>query len=212
MELCEGGSLRQRLAHGKLRVLDAAEIMATLLRTVADIHATGKLHLDIKPSNLLFHEGRPMLCDFGTAGLKEIGAAAGTRAYMAPEQRARGDASAKSDVFACGLVLYECIEGHLHAPDQPISLATLPAGPRRRALEAFLGELLATSPEDRPDAGPLAEQLLVAASLPVEDADGVRLLEHLEAVAETRGEAASARVKQHEVARLLRPETPGAVG
>jgi tRNA A-37 threonylcarbamoyl transferase component Bud32 len=209
MELCEGGSLRQRLAKGKLRVLDAAEIGAVLLRTVADIHAAGKLHLDIKPSNLLFHEGRPMLCDFGTAGMKEIGAAAGTRAYMAPEQRARGEATAKSDLYACGLVLFECIEGHLPAPDQGVALSTLPPGPRRRALEAFITRLLAADPDERPPAAALAEQLLVAASLPTEDGDGVRLLEHLEAVAETRGPEASARVQRHELATLLRPENPG---
>jgi eukaryotic-like serine/threonine-protein kinase len=211
MALCEGGSLRQRLSKDKrLRVVEAAEIGAVLLRTLADIHAFGGLHLDVKPSNMLFHDGAMMLCDFGVAGLKELGAAAGTRAYMAPEQRTKGRAPPAADLYAAGLVVYECIAGRLPETQRDertrLELSTLPSGPRRRGLEALLSALTAERPEDRPsDARVAAEQLLEAAALPVTDADGERLLAHLRSLAHKQGDEALHRLLAHPLSALLRP-------
>lgn len=213
MAMCEGGSLRTRLSREKrLRTTDTAEIGAVLLKTLADVHEQGGVHLDIKPSNLLFHEGRLLLCDFGTAGLKEVGAAAGTRAYMAPEQRIEGRATAAADVYAAGLVLFECIAGRLpdanRARTGALQLDVLPSGPRRRALERVLSTLITPRPEERAkDPRKVAEELLEAAALPADDADGVKLLEHLRALAGREGEEALARLERHPLSRLLAPVT-----
>lgn len=211
MAMCEGGSLRQRLSRDKrLRTTETAEIGAVLLKTLADIHDQGGVHLDIKPSNLLFHDERMMLCDFGTAGLKEVGAAAGTRAYMAPEQRALGTASPAADVYAAGLVLFECIAGRLpetgRARTSSLELDVLPSGPRRRALERLLSSLTAPRPEDRPkDPRKVAEELLEAAALPGDETDGGKLLEHLRALASRDGEDALRRLERHPLSQLLVP-------
>jgi tRNA A-37 threonylcarbamoyl transferase component Bud32 len=207
MALCEGGSLRQRLSEeGRLRTTDAAELGAVLLRTLADIHGAGGVHLDVKPSNLLFSGGRMMLCDFGTAGLTQMGAGAGTRAYMSPEQRARGDASPASDLYAAGLVVYECIAGRLPEVQRKggslVELEALPAGPRRRALEGLVSALTAEDPNERPsDARKAAEELLEAAALPVSEAEGVQLWERLTKIAAREG--ASEQLLTHPIARVL---------
>lgn len=208
MSLCDGGSLRQRLGGEKMRTAEIADIGAVLLRTLRDIHEKGRFHLDIKPSNLLFHEGRLMVCDFGTAGLVELGAAAGTRAYMAPEQRRAENVGAPADVYATGLVLFECIEGHLPALQQEgqaqFSLLSLPEGPRRRAIENLLQRLCHVSAEDRPaDLGKSAEELLEAAALPLHDEEGARLWKMLEQHAEKSGGEAKRRLDAHPVAKLL---------
>jgi tRNA A-37 threonylcarbamoyl transferase component Bud32 len=210
MGLCEGGSLRQRLAQGRLSSSSMADIGAVLLRTLADVHDARGVHLDVKPSNLLFHAGRMMLCDFGTAGLVEMGAAAGTRAYMAPEQRATGEAGAPADIYAAGLVLYECIAGRLpetqRRADEGVALEMLPPGPRRRALERLLAALTADDPAQRPaDPRAAADDLLEAAALPADAGEGERLLERLRGLAADEGPEAEARLEGNEIVALLTP-------
>lgn len=211
MALCDGGSLQKRITtEKKLRHTEAVEIGAVLLRTLADIHDAGHVHLDIKPSNLLIHEGQIMLCDFGTAGMREMGALAGTRAYMAPEHRSTGQAGAPADLYMAALVVVECIEGRLppygpqsgHAPQ----LASLPAGPRRRALERVLAQLTAKEPGDRPANGRAAADLLLeAGALPLHDKEGAALFHHVESLATREGEAALARLRAHPLVDALRP-------
>jgi len=210
MTLCNGGSLRLRLAKGPLPVLEAAEMGAILLRTLADIHRQGRLHLDVKPSNLLIHEGRILICDFGTAGLVEMGAGAGTRAYMAPEQRAKGQVSPAADLFAAGLLIFESLTGHLPPGSRDgrprIELAELPSGPKRRALEVTLAPLVAADPTDRPtDPRAVALQLLEAAALPASEKDGAQLRAHLEMLAQREGHNAEARLNAHPLVGALLP-------
>ncbi len=206
MALCDGGSLRQRLTNtGRLRVQDAIELGAVLLRTLGDIHAAGHAHLDVKPSNLLFHQGQPMLCDFGTAGMKEMGAFAGTRAYMAPEQKATGRAEPPADLYAAGLVVVECIEGALPASSK-VELKTMSPGPRRRALEGVLSTLLGKEPAERPqNGGEAAQALLEAAALPADDKEGTALFHHLEMLAHREGDLALTRLRAHPLVSALRP-------
>jgi tRNA A-37 threonylcarbamoyl transferase component Bud32 len=208
MSLCDGGSLRQRMGRGALPLNEAVEIGAVLLQTLDDVHAAGRLHLDVKPSNLLFHEGRMFICDFGTAGLVEMGAGAGTRAYMAPEQRARGLVSPAADLFAAGLLIFESLTGHLppgvERGHPEMALMELPAGPRRRALEATLRPLVAFNAEDRPaSARGVARQLLEASSLPIGDKEGAQLLSHLQMLARREGGIAESRLADHPLAQAL---------
>ena len=206
MMLCDGGSLQKAVqTSGKLGPRQAVEFGAVLLRTLADIHDAGHLHLDIKPSNLLLHEGRLMVCDFGTAGMKELGAAAGTRAYMAPEQlRSTASAGPPADLFAAGLVIAECIEGRL-ARRGAVTLPSLPPGPRRRALERVLSMLTAADVADRPADGRIAAQLLLeAGALPADDGEGAQLAAQIERLARQSGDDAEARLRAHPLVPALR--------
>lgn len=213
MGLCNGGSLRQRLTQEKsLPSHETAELGAILLKTLADVHEQGKAHLDIKPSNLLFHDGRLMLADFGSAGLEALGAAAATRAYMAPERRQGRTVGAPADLYAVGLVLYECLVGKLPEADalqrEKVALSCLPPGPRRRGLERVLGALMKLRPEERPSAPrELAEELIEAAALPVEEHEGRRLLASLERLAADTGPEAMERLQCHRLWHLLAAST-----
>lgn len=205
MVLCDGGSLQRRIQQqGKLRTSEAVELGAVLLRTLADIHDAGQLHLDVKPSNLLFHEGQLMLCDFGTAGIFGLGAVAGTRAYMAPEQLAGARVGNATDLWAAGLVVAESLEGHLPGRGG-IALPTLPQGPRRRGLERVLSLLSDPRIDHRPQDGRAAAELLLeAGALPLADKDGAQLLAHIEMLARREGEAALARLQEHPLIAALR--------
>jgi serine/threonine protein kinase len=208
MMLCDGGSLQRAIqTQGKLGARAATELGAVLLRTLDDVHAAGHLHLDVKPSNLLLHEGRLMLCDFGTAGLKELGAAAGTRAYMAPEQlRDQAAARPAADLYAAGLVIAESIEGRL-ARRGEVTLPSLARGPRRRALERVLSALTADDPKARPLSGGVAAQLLLeAGAFPAGDDEGAQLAAHIDRLARQAGDAAVARKAAHPLVLALQPD------
>ena len=206
MMLCDGGSLQRSIqSMGKVGARQAVELGAVLLRTIADIHDGGHLHLDIKPSNLLLHDGRLMVCDFGTAGLKELGASAGTRAYMSPEHlRNAANAGAPSDMYAAGLVVAEMIEGRL-ARHGEVTLPSLGPGPRRRALERVLSMLTATDSHQRPTDGREAAQLLLeAGALPGDDSEGTQLASQIERLARQAGDDAVARLRAHPLVPALK--------
>ena len=106
--------------------LDVPRLRATLTQLavgVAALHERGILHRDLKPSNVLVrHDGRLVIVDFGLA--TELGTAAegatvtqrsaiGTPAYMAPEQASHAPASASTDWYAVGVMLYRALTGAL---------------------------------------------------------------------------------------------------
>ncbi|MGH8030507.1 MAG: serine/threonine-protein kinase, partial [Arenimonas sp.] len=117
MRLIEGPNLADRLAaDGRLPPRDAARLLRTLAEAVDYAHRLGVLHLDLKPANVLLDAaGVPMIADFGLARAvdaeHEGGEISGTPSYMAPEQ-ARGEAAtAATDLYGLGAILYECIAG-----------------------------------------------------------------------------------------------------
>ncbi|HKO91029.1 MAG TPA: AAA family ATPase, partial [Polyangiaceae bacterium] len=99
-----------------------SSVSLQLITAVAALHDAGRLHCDIKPSNVLITEqGRLVLLDFGlslprSGPLKRQGFA-GTLAYAAPEQFWEGDLTEATDWYAVGLVLYKALTGTLPGDD-----------------------------------------------------------------------------------------------
>ncbi len=112
-------SLDDRLAK-RMSLRTALDLGEQLLRALAFAHENRVIHCDVKPDNLmLFSDNRLRLTDFGISKIahRTISASgAGTVGYMAPEQ-AMGRPSARSDVFAAGIVLWQMFSGYL--PEWP---------------------------------------------------------------------------------------------
>jgi serine/threonine-protein kinase len=116
MEYVDGEDLASLLKRiGRLPQDKGVEISRQLCAGLAAAHDKGVLHRDLKPSNILLNsKGQVSITDFGLAGLVEQVQAdvrSGTPAYMAPEQLAGLNVTARSDIYALGLVLYEIFSG-----------------------------------------------------------------------------------------------------
>jgi eukaryotic-like serine/threonine-protein kinase len=132
MEYVDGTNLRRRLAEqGALTVADALRIAEAVLDALAVAHRAGLVHRDIKPENvLLATDDRVKLADFGLArAVTEVtstttGTVLGTVAYLAPELVVRGASDARTDVYACGILLYEMLTGvQPYTGETPIQVA-----------------------------------------------------------------------------------------
>jgi eukaryotic-like serine/threonine-protein kinase len=170
MEYVEGRDLAAILRDGgPLAPSRAAGIAEQVADTLAAAHAAGIVHRDIKPGNIMVTpEGRIKVLDFGIArttdgvNLTQTASVLGTAPYMSPEQAMGQPADARSDIYSLGCVLYEMLTGkppfmgdlpaavlHQHvrvAPKSPRALN--PDVPP--ALDALVLQMLAKSPEDRP--------------------------------------------------------------
>ncbi|MBI4869152.1 MAG: serine/threonine protein kinase [Candidatus Wallbacteria bacterium] len=121
MELVDGVSLKALLSRQKrLSAGLACWIASEIARTLSHAHKRGIIHRDVKPDNILLaRDGRVLLGDFGTARLTNLamtraGTLLGTPVYMAPELlsgKKDSAATAASDVYSLGAVVYEAIEG-----------------------------------------------------------------------------------------------------
>jgi len=121
MRLVTGGSLAERVRRGPM----APRVVAALLRDVAGAldyaHERGIVHRDVKPANVLLDEaGRAYLADFGVARMLEgssvvttTGMIQGTPSYMAPEQAMGEKVDRLADVYALGVVAFECLTGRV---------------------------------------------------------------------------------------------------
>ena len=171
MPYVTGESLRRKLEREKqLSVEEALTITRQVAAGLGYAHARHVIHRDVKPENILLHEGEAMIADFGIAlaasaageRLTETGLAVGTPAYMSPEQTfAEPTLDARSDVYSLAAVLYEMLSG-----EPPYTGATaqvliakrmadpVPAVRRLRAgvplaVEQALTRALAKAPADR---------------------------------------------------------------
>jgi TolB-like protein len=123
MPVYEGGTLRDRMDKGPMESAEAAGIGRQIASGLAQAHAKGIVHRDIKPDNLMvLDDGRLVILDFGVAKLAEgldltiQGSTIGTAAYMSPEQ-ARGESvDGRSDLWALGAILYEALTGRRAFP------------------------------------------------------------------------------------------------
>jgi serine/threonine protein kinase len=136
MELLEGETLHARLkADGALDPHTTLSLLLPALRAVEAAHRNHVIHRDLKPSNIcLCHDSEstevtPRVLDFGiskilsTSGdgersLTRTGAVLGTPHYMAPEQLTGDDADESADIYALGVILYQCLTGRLPFQDR----------------------------------------------------------------------------------------------
>src|SRR5690242_11774014 len=125
MPYVQGESLRTRLnRETQLPVGDAIRIAGDIAAGLDYAHRHGVIHRDIKPDNVLFHDGRALVADFGIAlarsqrgggeqtRMTRSGVSLGTPEYMSPEQAAgHQNLDQRTDVYALGVVLYEMLAG-----------------------------------------------------------------------------------------------------
>ncbi|HEY8099699.1 MAG TPA: bifunctional serine/threonine-protein kinase/universal stress protein [Burkholderiaceae bacterium] len=136
MELIKGSSLRPRLDDAPLAPDEVAMIGAKVATALHDLHRQRIVHLDIKPSNIMFREsGEAILIDYGLARhdnlpdllAEEFRLPLGTGPYISPEQVLHIRNDPRSDLFALGVLLY-----HLATAQRPLGNPDTVRGLRRR--------------------------------------------------------------------------------
>ena len=121
MRLVTGGSLADRVRRGPLSPREVAALLRDVAGALDYAHARGVVHRDVKPANVLLDEaGRGYLADFGVARMLEgsavttaTGMIQGTPSYMAPEQAMGEKVDRLADVYALGVVAFECLTGRV---------------------------------------------------------------------------------------------------
>jgi TolB-like protein len=168
-ELLEGETLRARMKREPLSIDQATGLAVQIASGLAAAHDKGIVHRDLKPDNLFITaEGVVKILDFGLAkqivrrvdpasAITDHGAVMGTAGYMSPEQVRGEEASARSDLFSFGAVLYEMLAGERAftgaSAVETMNAVLTTTPPALRALPPALGTViarcLAANPADR---------------------------------------------------------------
>ncbi len=148
MELLPGRTLRDELRErGAFTPAEAFDVLQALLLALAEAHATGLVHRDVKPENVLLARGRhlegerlrPRPGGVVSRG-RRPGSLLGTPEYIAPETARTGQVDARVDLYSAGIILFELLTGRQpHTGDVPFQVvwshvttdvpATVPLGP-----------------------------------------------------------------------------------
>ena len=169
MEYVQGEDLAKVLNRDKrLEVPRAIALMRQVCQALGAAHKEGVVHRDLKPGNIILRpDGRATIVDFGIATASDLdrltrpGIVMGSRSYLAPEVWKGAPASAASDIWAVGIILYGCVTGKLpykgdglvgvleaiqNSRPIPPSVHN-PAVPP--ALEAVIAKAMSLEPQDR---------------------------------------------------------------
>jgi hypothetical protein len=185
-EYVPGRTMRDAIRAGAVKDRDAIEIAAQVLDALAHAHRAGIVHRDVKPANILLEDRDEIavrLLDFGLAQfdgadtLTAVGDVPGTLAYIAPERLAGGDATAESDVWSVGVVLWETLADRhpfwgvpIQEVARSIQAGAPPLASERRGLPrrlvAAVDTALSLDPKARPRASDFAAELRHAVRAP----------------------------------------------
>jgi len=208
MQLLSGPNLATLIAEdAPLPVAMAVDLTRQAAAGLAAAHATGIVHRDVTPANLILDGDTLKLVDFGVArlatsstALTMTGTVFATPSYVSPEQAEGRPADARSDIYSLGCVLYALLAGEppftaehpIGVVQQHITQEPVPIGARRGdipvALDALLASMLAKDPNARPASAEEVERALTyvaAGTEPAPDMAPTRVLPV--AVAERRG-------------------------
>lgn len=173
MELVDGPTLANVLQDGPLDPVRCMDVIAQAAAGLHQAHLRGLVHRDVKPANLLLSADAVKVADFGishaldSAALTMTGVVIGSPGYVAPERAAGASATPSSDLYALGVVAYECLVGappfrgtglevalaHVNQPF-PVLPEHVPA-----EVAAFVAKLTSKDPALRPpDAAAVAQK------------------------------------------------------
>ena len=192
MELLEGFTLEEIVRRfGPLPAARVIHLLRQVCHSLAEAHAAGLVHRDIKPGNIIVgrYGGDPdfvKVLDFGLVkalaasakDLTQAGLLAGTPAYMPPEMALGRAVDGRTDLYALGAVGYTLLTGlpvfdrttaletiHDHAATPPVPPSKRVATPIEPALERILLDCLAKDPDERPDSARALDARLAAVVL-----------------------------------------------
>ncbi len=200
MELVRGETLEARLARGTLSARESLTVARDVLAALAAAHDAGVLHRDLKPANVMLAAGGGVakVLDFGIARavdsdsrITQAGLVVGSRGYIAPERLRGARETARSDLYAVGVLWFEMLAGEKPVPSArptdggdydgdvrryfrparrvgDVSARPVPAG-----IDGLVADLLAPRPEGRPASARAALERLCAAErgLSLHDSD-----------------------------------------
>lgn len=169
LEYVEGRTLKDIIDEkGALPPVTAVQIAIRVLSALQHMHRNGIIHRDIKPQNILIHaDGHVKVSDFGIAQLAEsrtLGKSdmvMGSVHYFSPEQAQGHEVTEASDIYSCGIVLYEMLTGsvpfdgdspvaiamqHLKTPPRPVNIQNPAVSPQ---ISAVVMKALAKDPKNR---------------------------------------------------------------
>jgi len=206
IQLVRGQSLDEVMSAGAMPWSEACRIGEQIADALVAAHAQGIIHRDLKPDNVLLEsrdDGSYLakVLDFGIArlndpasssgpedvGLTRAGTVIGTPGYMSPEQATGGQVDERADLYALGVILWECVAGERLWKARTLTelfgqqLTQQPPPPLRvglpEDLTTVIAELLATSTKDRPaDASVIRDRLrMLIASAPDQTGTSVPL-------------------------------------
>jgi len=190
MELLQGHTLAAALRDSAVLPLQRTiEILVPVCETLAEFHAAGIVHRDVKPSNIFLHSGRNgevvKLLDFGMSKMWRAtidqtqdtttisGFIAGTPSYMSPERLLNRHYDGRSDVYSVGVILYRMLSGKLPFQSEEgsdfeqVMMKLTAEPPSLRAhdpvlpqgLDELVSRMLSKDPQNRPEAKDLAALL-----------------------------------------------------
>ena len=168
MELVEGHTLSRLIKQQtQFTVRGVSNLITQMLDALQHAHSNGVVHRDIKPSNIMLTDSDEIkITDFGIARIEsseltKVGTVIGTPGYMSPEQLMGHRVDHRSDIFSCGVMLYELLTGEraFSGSDTASTMHKIvhedltPASEISPAVPAYfdqvLAKALAKNPEDR---------------------------------------------------------------